>query len=189
MVVLRTKIFIHQFSCHLTIKIAARKIHDHHHQTLIDQILFLLRKCKSTQTVRQIHAQILINSIHKPNFLLSKLILLKDFEYSTLFFSQIPNVNDYAFNIMIRGLTTTWQKFNLALEYYGKMKSLGVKPDNFTYPFVFISCGNLLALKTGRLAHSEVVRNGLCSDFHVVHSLITMYSAVWPGGFCAETVR
>ncbi|KAL2544864.1 Pentatricopeptide repeat-containing protein [Forsythia ovata] len=122
------------------------------------------------------HAQMLIHSIHKPTFLLSKLILLKDFEYSTLFFSQIPNVNDYDFSIMIRGLTTTWQKFNLALEYYGKMKSLGVKPDNFTYPFVFISCGNLLALKIGRLAHSEVVRNGLCSYFHVVHSLIIMYS-------------
>ncbi|KAL2544815.1 Pentatricopeptide repeat-containing protein [Forsythia ovata] len=56
------------------------------------------------------------------------------------------------------------------------MKSLGVKPDNFTYPFVFISCGNLLALKIGRLAHSEVVRNGLCSYIHVVHSLIIMNS-------------
>lgn len=55
------------------------------------------------------------------------------------------------------------------------MNFLGVKPDNFTYPFVFIPCGNLAALKMGRLAHSEVVRNGLCADFHVVHSLIAMY--------------
>ncbi|CDP16005.1 unnamed protein product [Coffea canephora] len=56
------------------------------------------------------------------------------------------------------------------------MKSLGVKPDNFTYPFVFISCGNLLDFGHGRLAHCEVWKNGLWMDFHVCHSLITMYS-------------
>ncbi|CAA2934800.1 pentatricopeptide repeat-containing At2g34400 [Olea europaea subsp. europaea] len=179
MAVLRTRLFSRPY----TVKIAT---HKYCHQTLIDQLLFLLRKCKSTLTVQQIHAQMLIHSIQKPNFLLSKLILIKDFDYSTLFFSQIPNVNDYAFNIMIRGLTTTWQKFNLALEYYGKMKSLGVKPDNFTYPFVFISCGNLLALKMGRLTHCEVVKNGLFADFHVVHSLMTMYSRCGQVGFARK---
>ncbi|CAI9755664.1 unnamed protein product [Fraxinus pennsylvanica] len=38
----------------------------------------------------------------------------------------------------------------------------------------------------GRLAHSEVVRNGLCADFHVVHSLITMYSRCAQVGFARK---
>lgn len=119
----------------------------------------------------------LIHSIQMPmpNFLLSKIIELKDFSYSTLLFPQIP-INSYAFNVMIRGLATNWQKFDFALELLVKMKTLGVKPDNFTYPFVFISCGNLVALRTGKSVHCEVAKSGLLMDFHVAHSLITMYS-------------
>lgn len=56
------------------------------------------------------------------------------------------------------------------------MKLLGLKPNNFTYPFVFISCANLLALKHGQIAHSMVFKVGLDNDGHVNHSLITMYS-------------
>ncbi|KAJ8568102.1 hypothetical protein K7X08_020824 [Anisodus acutangulus] len=66
------------------------------------------------------------------------------------------------------------------------MKSLGLKTDNFTYPFVFMCCGNLLAMKLGRLAHCEVLKNGLFADFHVGHSLITMYSRFGKMGFARE---
>ncbi|CAN4084722.1 unnamed protein product [Withania somnifera] len=66
------------------------------------------------------------------------------------------------------------------------MKSLGLKTDNFTYPFVFMCCGNLLALKLGRLAHCEVMKNGLFVDFHVGHSLITMYSRFGKMGFARK---
>lgn len=56
------------------------------------------------------------------------------------------------------------------------MKRLGLKPDNFTYPFVFISCANLLALNHGVSVHSSVFKIGLDEDDHVSHSLITMYA-------------
>ncbi|KAH9805785.1 pentatricopeptide repeat-containing protein [Citrus sinensis] len=48
--------------------------------------------------------------------------------------------------------------------------------DNFTYPFVFISCANLLALNHGVSVHSSVFKIGLDEDDHVSHSLITMYA-------------
>ncbi|KAK6161916.1 hypothetical protein DH2020_001757 [Rehmannia glutinosa] len=152
-------------------------------RTLINQLLHLLGQCKSTKLVQQIHTQMLIHSVRMPmpNYLLSKLIDLKDFSYSTLFFPQIP-INSYAFNVMIRGCAT-WQKFDLALELLVRMKSSGVKPDNFTYPFVFIACGNFLALRMGRTVHCEVVKSGLLLDFHVVHSLITMYARCREMGF------
>lgn len=145
---------------------------------LFDRLLFILKSCKTIRLVEQIHSQVLVNAIPMPmpNFLLSKIIDLKDFNYSTLFFPRILLPNSYAFNIMIRGLTTTWQRFDLALDFFDRMRFLGIKPDNFTYPFVFMSCGNLFALKMGGAAHNEVVKSGLLSDFHVAHSLITMYS-------------
>lgn len=118
----------------------------------------------------------LVSSIDEPNYLLPRIIDLKDYDYASLVFSHIPKPNDYAFNVMIRGLATTWHKYTLALEFYYRMKSVGLKPNNFTYPFLFISCGNLLAANHGRAAHSSVFKLGLDSDGHVSHSLITMYA-------------
>ncbi|GFQ01518.1 pentatricopeptide repeat-containing protein at2g34400 [Phtheirospermum japonicum] len=156
-------------------------------QSLINHLLLLLKHCKSPKSVQQIHAQMLVHSIPMPmpNYLLSKLINLKDLRYSTIFFPQIP-INSYACNVMIRGFATSWRKFDLALELLVKMKCLDVKPDNFTYPFVFISCGSLLALSMGRTVHCEVVKTGLLLDFHVVHSLITMYSRCGEMGFARK---
>ncbi|CAL5382612.1 unnamed protein product [Camellia sinensis] len=163
-------------------------IPSHPKQLLTEKLLSLLKQCVfSTKTLQQIHTQMLINSIHKPNFLLSKSIHLKDFNYASLLFSHIPLPNDYAFNIMIRGLTTTWQKFDLALKFYYQMKFSGLKPNNFTYPFLFVACANLSALDHGRLAHSVLFKNGLSVDGHASHSLITMYARCGQLG-CARKV-
>ncbi|KAH9805783.1 pentatricopeptide repeat-containing protein [Citrus sinensis] len=143
---------------------------------LREKLLSLLKKCPSTKTVQQIHTQMLINFIQKPNFLLIRIIDLKDFNYASLLFHQISRPNEYAFNVMIRGLTTAWQKYSHSLKLYYQMKRLGLKPDNFTYPFVFISCANLLALNHGVSVHSSVFKIGLDEDDHVSHSLITMYA-------------
>ncbi|XP_051151687.1 pentatricopeptide repeat-containing protein At2g34400 [Andrographis paniculata] len=155
------------------------RIENGHEQqkTLVNKILLILKQSKSIKLVHQIHAKVLVHSIQMPmhNYLLSKIIDLRDFSYSTLFFPRIP-INSYAYNVMIRGLATTWQKFDLALDYFYQMKSFGVKPDKYTYPFVFISCGNRSDSRTGEMVHCEVLKIGLLLDFHVVHSLITMYS-------------
>ncbi|KAK1432758.1 hypothetical protein QVD17_09657 [Tagetes erecta] len=159
-----------QFSRHFNI----HKQHQHH--PLKDQLLIILKQCVSIKTAQQIHAQMLIHSLHEPNFLLPKLIHLKDFNYSYRLFNSIPEPNEYAFNVMIRGLTTTWQKFDLTLQLYYKMKGLCITPNNFTFPFLFIACSNLTAIEHGKLGHCMVMKSGLVADGHVRHSLITMYS-------------
>ncbi|KAI3726008.1 hypothetical protein L1987_65805 [Smallanthus sonchifolius] len=148
----------------------------HQQQPLKEQLLIILKQCVSSKTAQQIHAQMLIHSVDKPNFLLAKLIDLKDFNYSYRLFNSMHEPNDYAFNVMIRGLATTWQRFDLTLNLYYKMKGLGINPNNFTYPFLFIACSNLTAVEHGKLGHCMVLRCGLMADGHVRHSLITMYS-------------
>lgn len=118
----------------------------------------------------------LVHSVEKPNFLIPKLVELRDMPYAYLIFSRIPQPNDFAFNVMIRGIATAWNKYGLALEFYYKMKSSGLRPNKFTYPFVFIACANLVELAQGRAAHGSVFRLGLNTDDHVTHSLITMYA-------------
>ncbi|CAI0440513.1 unnamed protein product [Linum tenue] len=150
--------------------------HAHDYQSLSRELFSLLNNCASLKPLQQIHAQMLLNSVHHPNFFLPKIILLKDFHYALLFFTHLPKPNDYAFNVMIRGLTTTWHNYSLALHFYYQMKISGLLPDNFTYPFFFIACANLLALDCGRSAHSMVFKTGLDGDDHVAHSLVTMYA-------------
>ncbi|XP_061355843.1 pentatricopeptide repeat-containing protein At2g34400 [Gastrolobium bilobum] len=154
-----------------------------------EALLSLVKQCSSIKTLQQVHTQMVVNSIHKPNHLLSHIILhLKDFTYASLFFSHIaPHPNDYAFNIMIRGLTTTWHHYPLALHFYYQMKSLGLRPNNFTYPFLFLACANLVEIQHGRLGHSMVFKLGLDSDSHTSHSLITMYARCGELG-CARKV-
>ncbi|KAJ4826281.1 hypothetical protein Tsubulata_051165 [Turnera subulata] len=87
-----------------------------------------------------------------------------------------PQPGRVAYNVMIRGLTTTWQKYTQSVRLYSQMKVNGLKPDNFTYPFLSISCANLLDLNCGKTVHSTVFKTGLDGDDHVAHSLITMYA-------------
>ncbi|XP_030544963.1 pentatricopeptide repeat-containing protein At2g34400 isoform X3 [Rhodamnia argentea] len=141
-----------------------------------ESLLSILRRCTSARTVQQIHSQMVTSSIDKPNFLLAKLVDLKDMSYASLVFSRIPQPNDYAFNVMIRGLTTTRHDYSSTLHFYYRMKSVGLKPNNFTYPFLFIACANLFELDHGRAAHSSVFKTGLDSDSHTSHSLIMMYA-------------
>ncbi|KAK8543608.1 hypothetical protein V6N13_076411 [Hibiscus sabdariffa] len=148
----------------------------HSQQSFTEKLLSLLKKCTSTTLLQQIHTQMLINAIQKPNFLLSKVIDLKNLAYASLLFSQTQQPNDYAFNVMIRGLTTTWQNYSATLHFYYKMKFLGLRPNKFTYPFLFISCANLLELSHGQSAHSSIFKLGLDVDPHTTNSLITMYS-------------
>uniref|UniRef100_A0A9I9CI83 Pentatricopeptide repeat-containing protein n=1 Tax=Cucumis melo TaxID=3656 RepID=A0A9I9CI83_CUCME len=145
-------------------------------QALSEKLNSLLQQCLSIRQLKQIHTQLLTNSIYKPNSFLYKIVDLKDFAYASVFFSNILEPTEYSFNVMIRGLSTAWNKPSLALEFYSRMKFLGLKPNKFTYPFLFIACSNLLAVDNGRMGHCSGIKRGLDEDGHVSHSLITMYA-------------
>ncbi|CAA7038899.1 unnamed protein product [Microthlaspi erraticum] len=143
---------------------------------LARDFLCRLKKCVSVNQLREIQAQMLFHSVDKPNFLIPKAVELGDFSYASFLFSATEEPNHYSFNFMIRGLTNTWHDHGAALSLYRRMKFSGLKPDNFTYNFVFIACGNLSELGVGRSVHSSLFKVGLERDDHVNHSLITMYA-------------
>ncbi|CAN7061804.1 unnamed protein product [Brassica rapa subsp. trilocularis] len=143
---------------------------------LARDFLCLLKKCVSANQIREIQAQMLSNSVYKPNFLIPKAVELGDFNYASSLFSATEQPNHYSYNFMIRGLTNTWRDHGAALSLYRRMKYSDLKPDNFTYNFVFVACGNLPEIGVGRSVHSSLFKVGLERDEHVNHSLITMYA-------------
>ncbi|THU66310.1 hypothetical protein C4D60_Mb05t12810 [Musa balbisiana] len=141
-----------------------------------NHILSLLKRCASLRCFKQIHSHMLTLGVHKPNHLLSKLLLLNDLPYSLLLFSRNPRPNDYSFNVMIRALTTIYADYPLALEFYLRMVRSGERPNHYTFPFVLVASANLESLCCGLTAHAPIFKLGLDGNDHVQHSLITMYS-------------
>ncbi|RRT64463.1 hypothetical protein B296_00037178 [Ensete ventricosum] len=141
-----------------------------------NHIVSLLKRCASLRCFKQIHSHMLTLGVHKPNHLLSKLLLLNDLPYSLLLFSRNPRPNDYSFNVMIRALATIYADYPLALEFYLRMVRSGERPNHYTFPFVLVASANLESLYCGLTAHAPIFKLGLDGNDHVQHSLITMYS-------------
>lgn len=58
---------------------------------------------------------------------------------------------------------------------YAQMLDLGIRPDNFTFPFVFKACGCVQDLDFGVRVHYDAVNFGYELDVFVANSLIAMY--------------
>ncbi|KAK4488671.1 hypothetical protein RD792_004442 [Penstemon davidsonii] len=62
-----------------------------------------------------------------------------------------------------------------ALDLYHEMRTLGLKPDNYTFPPVIKSCGILMDLDKGRVVHQHIIGTGI-ANLYVNNALIDMYS-------------
>ncbi|XP_010557591.1 PREDICTED: pentatricopeptide repeat-containing protein At1g08070, chloroplastic [Tarenaya hassleriana] len=144
--------------------------------------LLLLRKCKTLQSLRQIHAQMIKTGLHNTNYGLSKLIefcVLSRFSdglpYAVSIFETIQEPNLLIWNTMIRGHSLSSSSIS-ALQWYVRMISLGLVPNSYTFPFVLKSCAKSGAIREGKQVHGHVLKHGLDLDLYVHTSLISMYA-------------
>ncbi|WOL13839.1 pentatricopeptide repeat-containing protein [Canna indica] len=151
-----------------------------------DRLLSLLKQCTSLRQFKQIHSHMLTRSIHKPNHLLAKLLLLRDLPYSLLLFSQNSRPNDFSFNLLIRALATLYARFPLSLDFYRRMLLSGLRPNHYTFPFVLVAAANLESLYHGLTTHASVFKFGLDGNDHVQHSLITTYARCGEAGLARK---
>ncbi|KAF7835209.1 pentatricopeptide repeat-containing protein [Senna tora] len=66
------------------------------------------------------------------------------------------------------------------------MKFLGIRPNNFTYPFLFIASANLLEVNHGRAAHSSPDEMTLVSVLGTCGELGNLDLGRWVEGFVVE---
>lgn len=142
--------------------------------------LSLLKRCKSMEEFKHVHAQILKLGLFWDSFCGSNLVatcaLSKwgSMEYACSIFRQIEEPGRFEYNTMIRGNVNN-MNLEEALSLYVEMLEIGIEPDNFTYPFVLKACALLGALKEGVQIHSHVFKAGLEGDVFVQNGLISMY--------------
>ncbi|CAK9161359.1 unnamed protein product [Ilex paraguariensis] len=90
-------------------------------------------------------------------------------------FGHIVLKNSFLWNFMIRGFACNGYSLE-SIVLYREMMSFGQKPNNFTYPFVLMACGNMVLVEMGRRVHCETVVCGLDSNVFVGNSLLAMYA-------------
>ncbi|XP_068653468.1 pentatricopeptide repeat-containing protein At1g08070, chloroplastic [Aristolochia californica] len=141
----------------------------------------LLSSCKSIDTLKQIHSQIVKAGLHHTQFALSKLIEFcavspsGDLNYALLIFSSIDQPNAIIWNTIIRGHALGPAPM-LAFSFYIQMLLSGVQPNSHTFPSLLKSCTKTSGTPEGKQIHAHVLKLGLQSNAYVHTSLINMYA-------------
>lgn len=144
----------------------------------------LINSCKNISELKQIHARILTDNNffpHETSFQLSKLACIyalspnESLAYAKTIFNQQQNPPFLLYNALIRGFSSSNHPLE-ALSLYKKMLQSGMRPNNFTFPFVIKACIESSMNRYGILIHSHVFKCGLESDSYVQSSLIHLYA-------------
>ncbi|KAE9450772.1 hypothetical protein C3L33_17327, partial [Rhododendron williamsianum] len=151
-------------------------------------LIHLINKCKNMRELKQIQAQIITQGYFSPNQDATPLEVSKLVSFcavspygnlahaKAIFNQQQKNPSVELYNSLIRGLSSAKNPVE-ALSLYRKMLSCGLKPNNFTYPFVIKACTESSMLRNGIVVHTHVVKSGLEFDSYVQSSLIRLYAS------------
>eukprot|EP01018_Ginkgo_biloba_P025790 Gb_04077 [translate_table: standard] len=139
----------------------------------------LLQACTNIYALRQVHAHMLITGLEQNVFLATKLLSMYTMcgcmDNARLVFDKIEKPNISAWNVMIRGYAKSGP-YEETLTLYYQMQEAGIRPDNFTFPFVLKACAIREALQEGKEIHVDIIRNGFEFDVFVGAALVHMYA-------------
>ncbi|XP_042482987.1 pentatricopeptide repeat-containing protein At3g46790, chloroplastic-like isoform X3 [Macadamia integrifolia] len=141
----------------------------------------ILQSCINQRAIepgKQIHAHLLIG-LGLNSVVATKLINLYSMcNYlpdARFLFDGIPKDNVFLWNVLIRGYA--WSgPHEAALSLYHQLLISGLKPDNFTFPFVLKACSALSSLQEGGEIHGHAIQMGWEFDVFVGAALIDMYA-------------
>ncbi|XP_062000322.1 pentatricopeptide repeat-containing protein At3g29230-like [Rosa rugosa] len=140
----------------------------------------LLPQCTFRQ-LKQIHALILTTSLNQDIQTFSRFLRRSTefgaMEYPNLIYSQLGSHfsnNIMIQNAMIRGYGGNGL-FEQCLHLYDEMPQRGLKPHNFTYPYVLSSCSKLGWFRKGKQVHCRIVKDGFESNLSVANALFHLY--------------
>ncbi|KAJ7969974.1 Pentatricopeptide repeat [Quillaja saponaria] len=144
------------------------------------QLLKLLPQSTFTQ-LKQIHALLITTSLNQNLQIFSKFFRRSTefgtMEYSGLIFSQLGhsfNREVILWNIMLRGYSFNGLSHK-CISLYDEMPLRGLKPCNYSYPYVLNSCSNMGWYRKGKIVHCQIVKSGFEFAYAVAISLFNMY--------------
>ncbi|KAE8647899.1 hypothetical protein Csa_000638 [Cucumis sativus] len=156
------------------------------HQTFNNAISPLLRKCKSVQHLKQIHAHLLKTYLSQSPYAIAPLLEVaatsgcdRDsfFSYACGIFKNLQQRNIFMYNSMIRGYFLS--RFpKQAILCYLDLMDRGFLANKYTFPPLIKACALVYRelKRIGYLVHAHVIVLGYENDAFVVSALVEFYS-------------
>ncbi|XP_022991386.1 putative pentatricopeptide repeat-containing protein At3g15930 [Cucurbita maxima] len=143
-------------------------------------LISLLEICESMDQLQQIHCRAIKTGLAANPVLQNRVMAFccthecGDLKYARHLFDEMPEPNLFIWNTMIRGYSRL-DSPELGVSLYLEMLRRGVKPDNYSFPFLFKGFTRDIALQCGRELHGHVLKHGLLSNVFVHTALVQMY--------------
>ncbi|KAK4568155.1 hypothetical protein RGQ29_003793 [Quercus rubra] len=138
----------------------------------------LLRACKTSLHLHQLHAHIIRKGLEQDHFLITLLISLSlslsTLSYSTSVFNRVQRPSTYLWNSLIRAYSQN-SHFIHIVSLFVRMKREGGVPDSYTYPSIIKACSTQCEVSLGSALHGSALRCGVEGDLFVKTSLIDFY--------------
>ncbi|RZC64659.1 hypothetical protein C5167_008352 [Papaver somniferum] len=145
-------------------------------------VVSILQACGSvgaSKTGKEVHAQILKNSIENNIFIGSTLVWFYckfgEYGYAAKVLQLMPDRDVVAWTAIISGCVHLGHGVE-ALQFLKQMLLEGVEPNQFTYTSVLKACAKIDDVLQGKWIHSSVNKTKTLPDVFVGSALIDMYS-------------
>ncbi|XP_042503034.1 pentatricopeptide repeat-containing protein At4g18520, chloroplastic-like isoform X2 [Macadamia integrifolia] len=145
-------------------------------------VISILRACgsiSSLSTGKEVHAQVLRNSMHGNIYIGSTLVWFYcrcgEYFYASKVLQSMTVRDVVSWTAIISGCARLGHGLE-ALEFFKNMLWEGVEPNPFTYSSALKACARLEAILQGKWIHSSVNKTHALSNVFVGSALIDMYS-------------
>lgn len=130
-----------------------------------------------------VHRHLVNNGFEQDPFLATKLINmyyeLGSVDHACKVFDETRERTIYVWNAIFRALAM-WGRGKELLDLYGRMNSIGIPSDRFTYTYVLKACVvselSVCPLRKGKEIHAHILRHGYEANIHVMTTLLDVYA-------------
>ncbi|KAA8518050.1 hypothetical protein F0562_015530 [Nyssa sinensis] len=139
----------------------------------------VLHSCEDLQTLKQVHASLIVSTGFEPISVASKLISLyaqfNDLDSAVSVFKAVQDPNTAVWNLIIKAHVDLGLA-ELAFCLYKQMRELGVTHDSFTFPIINRMVGSLRnSLLCGEVVHCLAIKMGFEPDIYFCNTMIVVY--------------
>lgn len=156
---------------------------------LTNRIIALLNTCASGVQLHQIQSQMIINNLHLDTTIASHFITACQsiglLNSAFLLLTLIPKPHAFLYNSLIRAFAHSHIP-HTPLTIYFHMHKNCVRPNNYTFPFLFKSLSDFHEFEHVQCIYTHVLKLGHVNDIYVQNSLLDVYASCGRMDLCRQ---
>ena len=142
-------------------------------------VISLLLQSRNIFQIRQIHSQVIVHGMLQNLNVVNKLLYIyaqhKALSDAYVLFSGMRERDAISWSVIIGGFAKVGDYIR-CFEIFKELIQSGVRPDNYTLPFLIRACRDMVNILNGRVIHDIVLKHGFGSNRFVCAALVDLYA-------------